>query len=269
MSARGKVLLIVYVDDIIITGDDQKGFEELKQFLHSQFHTKDLGKLWYFLGIEVARSKDGISLSQRKYVLDILEETGLLGAKPVETPLDPNVKLCVDQGEEFPHPDQYRRLVGKLNYLTNTRPDISFAVSMAHPGRGLFYRSNGPLRVEVFTDADWAGSPSDRRSTIGYCTFVGGNLVTWKSKKQTMVVRSSAEAEYHAMDYTTCEVVWLRSFLEELGFQVQLPIPMYCDNQAAIHIASNLVFHERTKHIEHGSGICDIAARISHILSPW
>ena len=274
MSARGKVLLIVHVDDIIITGDDQRGIDELKQFLHSQFHTKDLGKLRYFLGIEVARSKDGISLSQRKYVLDILEETGLLGAKPVETPMDPNVKLCIDQGEVFPHPDQYRRLVGKLIYLTNTRPDISFAVSMvsqfmsaprlphweacirivkylkAHPGRGLFYRSNGHLRVEAFTDADWAGSPSDRRSTTGYCTFIGGNLVTWKSKKQTVVARSSAEAEYRAMAHTTCEVVWLRSFLEELGFRVQLPIPMHCDNQAAIHIASNPVFHERTKHIE-------------------
>jgi hypothetical protein len=132
-SKRGKIVLIVYVDDIIITGDDQKGIDELKQFLQRQFHTKDLGKLRYFLGIEVARSKDGISLSQRKYALDILEETGLLGAKPVETPMDPNVKLCVDQGEIFSHPDRYRRLVGKLNYLTNTRPDISVKVSYCNP----------------------------------------------------------------------------------------------------------------------------------------
>ena len=129
-SDRGKVLLIVYVDDIIITGNDQRGIDELKTFLHQQFHTKDLGKLRYFLGIEVARSKEGISLSQRKYVLDILEDTGLLGARPVETPMDPNVKLCVDQGELLHNPDQYRRLVGKLNYLTITRPDISFAVSL-------------------------------------------------------------------------------------------------------------------------------------------
>jgi hypothetical protein len=273
-SARGKVLLIVYVDDIIITGDDQQGIGELKTFLHQQFHTKDLGKLRYFLGIEVARSKEGISLSQRKYVLDILEDTGLLGAKPVETPMDPNVKLCVDQGELLHNPDQYRRLVGKLNYLTITRPDISFAVSLVsqfmsaprhphweavlrivkylklHPGRGLLYRASGHLRVEAFTDSDWAGGPSDRRSTTGYCVFLGGNLVNWKSKKQTVVARSSAEAEYRAMAHTTCEVVWLRSFLEEIGFSVQLPMQLYCDNQAAIHIASNPVFHERTKHIE-------------------
>jgi hypothetical protein len=262
------------VDDIIITGDDQRGIDELKTFLHQQFHTKDLGTLRYFLGIEVARSKEGISLSQRKYALDILEDTGLLGTKPVETPMDPNVKLYVDQGELLSNPDQYRRLVGKLNYLTITRPDISFAVSLVsqfmsaprhphweavlrivkylklHPGRGLLYRSSGHLRIEAFTDSDWAGGPSDRKSTTGYCVFLGGNLVNWKSKKQTVVARSSAEAEYRAMAHTTCEVVWLRSLLEEIGFTVQLPMPLYCDNQAAIHIASNPVFHERTKHIE-------------------
>ena len=129
--------------------------------------------------------------------------------------MDPNVKLYVDQGELLSSPDQYRCLVDKLNYLTITRPDISFAVSMvsqfmsaprlphwedvlrivkylkAHPGRGLFYQANGHLRVETFTDSDWAGGASDRRSTTGYCTFLGGNLVTWKSKKQTVVARSS------------------------------------------------------------------------------
>jgi hypothetical protein len=188
--------------------------------------------------------------------------------------MDPNVKLCVDQGELLHNPNQYCRLVGKLNYLTITRPDISFAVSLVsqfmsapryphweavlrivkyvklHPGRGLLYRASGHLHVEAFTDSDRAGGPSDGRSTTGYCVFLGGNLVNWKSKKQTVVARSSAEAEYRAMAHTTCEVVWLQSFLEEIGFSVQLPMPLYCDNQAAIHIATNPVFHERTKHIE-------------------
>lgn len=194
----------------------------------------------------MAQSNEGVSLSRRKYVLDILEDTGLLGARPVETPMDPNVKLCVDQRELLHNPNQYRRLVGKLNYLTITRPDISFAISLVsqfmpaphhphweaflrivkylklHPGWGLLYRTCGHLRVEAFTDSDWAGGPSDRRSTTGY----------------------------RAMTHTTCEVVWLRSFLEEIGFSVQLPISLYCDNLAAIHIASNPVFHKRTKHIE-------------------
>jgi hypothetical protein len=274
LTAKGRVFLIVYVDDIIVTGDDQQGIAELKAYLQSQFHTKDLGQLRYFLGIEVARNDKGISLCQRKYVLDILEETGLMGCKPIATPMDPGVKLCIDKGEPLQNPEQYRRLVGRLIYLTITRPDITFAVSVvsqfmsaprqphwetalrivrylkAHPARGLFYRANGHLQLEAFTDSDWAGDPSDRRSISGYCTFLGGNLITWKSKKQTVVSRSSAEAEYRAMAHTTCEIIWLRSLLRELGVNVSLPMKMHCDNQAAIHIASNPVFHERTKHIE-------------------
>ena len=117
-------------------------------------------------------------------------------------------------------------------------------------GLGLLYRSNGHLKVEGFTDTDWAGSPSDRRSTTGYCTFLGGNLVTWKSKKQTVVARSSAEIEYRAMAHTSSELTWIQHFLQEIGFLVSTPIPLYCDNQAAVHIASNPAFHERTKHIE-------------------
>ena len=129
-SDKGKILLMVYVDNIIITGDDKKCIDDLKRYLQNSFRTKDLGKLHYFLGIEVARSKEGISLSQRKYVLDILEEIGLLGSKPVETPMDPNVKLYENQGDLLSNPKRYRCLVSKLNYLTITFPDISFAVSV-------------------------------------------------------------------------------------------------------------------------------------------
>ena len=118
------------------------------------------------------------------------------------------------------------------------------------PGRGLLYRSGGKLVVEGYTDADWVGSMSDRRSTTGYCTFLRGNLVTWKSKKQTVVARSSAEAEYWAMAHTACELVWLRNLLQEIGYDISTPMKLYCDNQAAVHISSNPVFHERTKHIE-------------------
>ena len=129
-STRGKILLIVYVDDIIITSDDKKGIDDLKRYLQNSFRTKDMGKLRYFLGIEIAQSKEDISLSQMKYVLDILKETGLLGSKPIETPMDPNVKLYEDQEELLSNPKRYHRLVGKLNYLTITRPDISFVVSV-------------------------------------------------------------------------------------------------------------------------------------------
>ncbi|GAV89139.1 hypothetical protein CFOL_v3_32558 [Cephalotus follicularis] len=162
-------------------------------------------------------------------------------------------------------------LIGKLIYLiTVTRPDISFAVGVlsqfmqapqkAHwdaairilrylksaPGKGLIYRPNRHMDLVAYSDADWAGSASDRRSTTGYCTFVGGNLVSWRSKKQTTVARSSDEAKYRAM----AELMWLRSLLLKMGLLVSKPMKMFCYNQAAIYIASNPVYHERTKHIE-------------------
>ncbi|RVW87999.1 Retrovirus-related Pol polyprotein from transposon RE2 [Vitis vinifera] len=231
------IYLVVYVDDIVITGSDQDGIQKLKQHLFTHFQTKDLGKLKYFLGIEIAQSSSGVVLSQRKYALDILEETGMLDYKPVDTPMDPNVKLVPGQGEPLGDPGRYRRLVGKLNYLTITRPDISFPVSVVSqflqspcdshwdavirilryikstPGQGVLYENRGHTQVVGYTDADWAGSPTDRRSTSGYCVFIGGNLISWKSKKQDVVARSSAEAEYRAMALATCELIWLRHLL--------------------------------------------------------
>ncbi|KAK3003550.1 hypothetical protein RJ639_019485 [Escallonia herrerae] len=198
-------------------GDDCTGITSLKKFLQTKFHTKDLGQLKYFLGIEVTRSKKGIFLSQRKYVLDLLAETRKAGAKPCNTPMNPSVHLTkddgdrLDDGDRFDDPDKYRRLVGKLNYLTVTRPDIAYAVSTVSqfmseptvkhwaalkqimcylkgaPGLGLLYSNHGHSCIECFSDADWAGSKLDRKSTTGYCVFVGGNLVSWKSKKQSVV----------------------------------------------------------------------------------
>jgi hypothetical protein len=131
-TSAGYILLVVYIDDIVITGDDSGGIARLKQFLQDQFHTKDLGKLRYFLVIEVVRSRTCINLSQRKYALDLLEETGLLGSRPVDVPMDLNKKLLKDEGELFEDPGRYRCLVGKLNYLTITMPDISYAVSVVN-----------------------------------------------------------------------------------------------------------------------------------------
>ncbi|KAK2965746.1 hypothetical protein RJ640_003284 [Escallonia rubra] len=273
-SNAGVILLVVYVDDIVITGDDCTGITSLKKFLQTKFHTKDLGQLKYFLGIEVTRSKKGIFLSQRKYVLDLLVETGKAGAKPCNTPMNPSVHLTKDDGDRLDDPEKYRRLVGKLNYLIVTRPDIAYAVSTVSqfmseptvkhwaaleqilcylkgaPGLGLLYSNHGHSYIECFSDADWAGSKLDRKSTTGYCVFVGGNLVSWKSKKQSVVSRSSAESEYRAMAQSTCEVMWICHLLEEISLKPPLPAKLWCDNQAARHIASNPVYHERTKHIE-------------------
>ena len=266
-------VVLVYVDDIVITGNDHEEISKLKAFLHRKFAIKDLGILKYFLGIEAAYSTKGIFLNQRKYVLDLLQDSGKLGAKPAETPTETGGKPD-DEGEPFPNVVQYQRLVGRLIYLTITRPDISYAVSLVSrfmhapkvqhmdavnrilrylkgsAGRGIWMRKNGHTSISAYTDADWAGCPIDRRSTTGYCIFVGGNLVTWKSKKQNVVAKSSAEAEYRAMSTTTSEIIWLRALLKDLSFPTTESSRLFCDNQAAIHIASNPVFHERTKHIE-------------------
>lgn len=117
-------------------------------------------------------------------------------------------------------------------------------------GKGVFYASHGHLRVEAYTDADWAGQINDRRSTSGYCTFVGGNLVTWRSKKQTLVARSSAEAEFHSIAHGVCELLWIKMLLAKLGFVVIATMSLYCDNKATISIAHNPIQHNRTKHIE-------------------
>lgn len=118
------------------------------------------------------------------------------------------------------------------------------------PGKGLFFEKNQRRDIEVFSDADWAGSVQDRRSTSGYCTYVWGNLVTWRSKKQSVVSRSSAEAEFRAMAHGICEGIWLRRVLQELKISDEEPMKMFCDNQSAISIAKNPVHHDRTKHVE-------------------
>jgi hypothetical protein len=203
----------------------------------------------------------------------LLEETGKLGSKLASIPIDGKYKLNTEDGECLEDINQFQRLVGKLIYLTVTRPNISYSVSQISkfmhsprtphleainrilkylkgtPGKGIFMKCNNSNEVCGYSDADWAES-FDRKSTTGFCTFVGGNLVTWKSKKQNVVARSSAEAEYRAMASSASELTWIKQILSDFGIQVQIPMKMFCDNQSARHITSNPVFHERTKHIE-------------------
>ncbi|KAK8931089.1 hypothetical protein KSP39_PZI016659 [Platanthera zijinensis] len=275
--STGTVIFLVYVDDILVTGIDTAGIQQIKEQLNSVFQTKDLGNLRYFLGLEVARRSDGLVLSQRKYCMDLLHDAGYSGCKPAETPMDANHKLSAhssDSDKLLTNPEYYRRLVGKLIYLTVTRPDISFAVGVVSwfmhaprtshlqaverilrylkiaPGQGLVYKPSTSLSLVAYSDADYAGSIDDRRSTTGFCTYFGGHLITWRSKKQTVIVRSSAEAEYRAMAVVVSELTWLEGLLGDLGVRLSYPTTLFCDSQATIHIAKNPVFHERTKHIE-------------------
>ncbi|KAH9657753.1 retrovirus-related pol polyprotein from transposon RE1 [Citrus sinensis] len=254
---QGKITaLIVYVDDIVVTGNDEEETETLQKYLSREFEMKDLGALKYFLGIEVSRSKGGIFLSQRKYALDLLHETGMTTCQPIDTPIEEGLKFCITSDQVPVDKGRYQRLIGRLMYLSHTRPDLAYALSvvsqfMHNPGEQHMKAVMRILsNIEVYTDADWAGSVSDRRSTSGYFTFVGGNLVTWRSKKQHVVARSSAEAEYRGMALGICEGLWISFILNDLGYPSQQPIQLYCDNKAARDIAHNPVQHDRTKHVE-------------------
>ncbi|XP_042939631.1 uncharacterized mitochondrial protein AtMg00810-like [Carya illinoinensis] len=203
--------LLVYVDYIIVMSSNNTSTDEVKQFLSTKFKIKNLGSLKYFLGMEIARSKVGIQLCQRKYTLDILSETGLLAAKPSPLPMEPNLKLQKDQGDVFHDPTLYRKLVGKLLYLTNTRPDLSYSVNLlsqfmeiprvphynallkvlrylkGNLGQGLFFSTTSSLKLTTYSDANCANCPDIRRSTTGFCVFIDKSLVAWKPKKQHTV----------------------------------------------------------------------------------
>uniref|UniRef100_A0A2N9FJR4 Integrase catalytic domain-containing protein n=1 Tax=Fagus sylvatica TaxID=28930 RepID=A0A2N9FJR4_FAGSY len=273
-SDHGITLLLLYVDDMIITGDDVQGIQDLKRFLGQHFEMKDLGPLSYFLGLEVSSSSDGYYLTQAKYTSDLISRAGITDSKIVDTPIEYNNRLNIHDGEPLPDATLYRQLVGSLVYLTVTRPDISYAVHivsqfMAAPRslhyaavlrilrylkgtlfHGLHFSSQSSLTLQAYSDADWAGDPTDRRSTTGYCFLLGDSLISWRSKKQSVVARSSTEAEYRALADTTAELLWLRWLLQDLGIDCSTAVPIHCDNRSAIQIAHNDVFHERTKHIE-------------------
>ncbi|KAA0055189.1 cysteine-rich RLK RECEPTOR-like protein kinase [Cucumis melo var. makuwa] len=200
-SRTGKIaVLIVYVDDIILSGDDQAEINQLKQRMCNEFEIKDLGNLTYFLGMEVARSKEDISMSQRKYTLDLLTETGMLGYRPADTPIEFNHKLGNSNDQVPVDKEQYQCLVGKLIYLSHTRSGISFVVSdvsqfmqapyeehmeaikrilrylKTTPGKGLMFRKTDKKTIEAYTDSDRVRSVVDRKSTSSYCTLFGAIL---------------------------------------------------------------------------------------------
>uniref|UniRef100_A0A3Q7EYQ7 Reverse transcriptase Ty1/copia-type domain-containing protein n=1 Tax=Solanum lycopersicum TaxID=4081 RepID=A0A3Q7EYQ7_SOLLC len=244
------VIILVYVDDLLITGSCSKMISDANDVLHKQFKVKDLGDLKYLLGIEVLRSKAGILLNQRKYVLELISEMGLGGAKPSTTPLETNVKLTTTEFDEstgrkgdtlLADASVYQRLIGKLLYLTITRPAISYTVQTlsqfmqqpkrSHweaairvvkylklaPGQGILMSSSSSHELTCWCDAEWAACPNTRRFVTCYLVKFGSSLVSWKSKKQQTVSRSSAEAEYRSMASAVAEVTWLLGLFQELG----------------------------------------------------
>ncbi|GKB57808.1 ribonuclease H-like domain-containing protein [Tanacetum coccineum] len=241
--------------------------------LHAEFSMTDLGSLDYFLGISVTRNTSGMFLSQQKYASELLEHAGMLTCNPCRTPVDTDFKLSAD-GDLVSDPTLYRSLAGALQYLTFTRPDISYAVQQVclymHDPREphfsalkrilRYIRGTTPYGLQLFSsitsslvaysDADWAGCPTTRRSTSGYCVFLGNNLLSWSLKRQVTLSRSSTEAEYRGVANTIAETCWLRNLLRELHTPLSTATLVYCDNVSAVYLSSNPVQHQRTKHIE-------------------
>ena len=218
------------MDDILITGSSIDEITILKQQLQSSFGIKDLGHLHYFLGFEVTRLPEGFSLSQRKFTQDLLHETGFISSKSVATPLPLHCKLSPDEGDLLQDPSHFRSIVGKLNFLTHSRPDLSYTVqtlsqfmhsprtshllALEHTlrylqgtsGQGILLNASGPLTLKAFCDSDWASCSFSRRSVTGYMVLLGSSPISWKSKKQPIASKSSAEAEYRAMSHAAAEV---------------------------------------------------------------
>ncbi|KAF5451600.1 hypothetical protein F2P56_026693 [Juglans regia] len=208
VTSTNITLVIVYVDDILVAGNDRSQIEIFKSVLSTHFKTKDLSPLKYFLGLEVARSSQGIFLNQCKYALDILSDSGQLGARTASFPMEQNLKLTNQDGFLLSDPSPYRRLVGHLIYLTITRPDIVFAVNILNqfmhaphaphmqaatrvlryikgsPGQGIFFLSSNTLHVTAYNDYDWASCPTTRRSTPGYFVQIGTSPISWRTKQR-------------------------------------------------------------------------------------
>lgn len=268
------LLLLVYVDDILITGDSHSQILEVISLLHSQFALKHPGLVHYFLGLEVTHHHSHYFLSQSKYILDLLDKNDLTDCNACSTPMTSSLKLSKDLGSPLTNPTTYRSTVGALQYLTLTRPDIAFAVNKLsqflqtptdvhwnackHLLRylkgshtlALCFSPSSSLTFSGYADAGWASCPDDRRSTGGHCIYFGNNLIAWSSKKQPVVSRSSAESEYRALSNAAADLVWLNSLCLELGVPISTPSHLWSDNNSALALASNPVFHARTKHIE-------------------
>ena len=237
------------------------------------FELKDLGPLSYFLGIQISHTQHGISLTQSKYAFDVLHRFNMENSKAVKTPCCSSSRLVPHSGVPLSDPTVYRSMVGALQYLTFTRPDLAFSVHqlcqfISKPTsvhleatkrvlrylRGTLHHgicfSPGPLSLTAFSDADWAGDPTDRRSTTGLLVFLGPNPISWSAKKQPTVSRSSTEAEYRALATTATELSWLRILFKELRIFLPYVPVLWCDNVSAIALSANPIFHSRTKHLE-------------------
>jgi hypothetical protein len=276
-KGRDLAIITVWVDDLLLFASSDKLMEKMKNDVHSEWKVTNLGEPTRIVGIEITRTENSITISQKQYIDTILKREGLQQANPVSMPMDPNIKLQPNSdGNEGNRSNSYAKVLGELQFLANaTRPDIAFAVnrlaaytanpSLQHVGalkrilkylagtrnHGITYskiQSSGNL-FHGYADAAYA-NVDDCKSTSGYVYIMAGGAITWRSKKQTTVALSSTEAEYIALSEAGREACWLRNLFEELGFPQLAPTLLKGDNDGSIAMARNPQFHKRAKHIE-------------------
>ncbi|KAM1422622.1 hypothetical protein ACFX2I_004733 [Malus domestica] len=269
------ILLLLYVDDIILTGSNSIKVQGIINNLAAVFDLKDMGRLSYFLGLHIHYNDDGsLFISQSKYAADLLKKAGMESCKPTSTPFKPHTQILASEGTLLPDPSQYRSIVGALQYLTFTRPDLAYSVNMvcqfmtaptdAHfhlvkrilryiqgtISYGLCYTKSDNFHINAYSDSDWAADITTRRSLSGFVVYIGSNPVSWQSKKQSIVSRSSTEAEYKALAHCTADVSWIRSVFKDIHQFLPRPPALHCDNLSALALSSNPVFHSKIKHLD-------------------
>lgn len=266
--------MLIYVDDVLVTGPSDAEIQQLKTYLDQAFTVKDLGATRFIFGIEIARNSTGICSNQRKYILDILADLGLEGCKSALTPLPQGIQLTAVGDGLMPNPDKYGQLVGRLLYINLSRPDMSYVVQQlsqfvrmtlvqhwqaalhvvrylkGYPSDGLLFSANCDLTLTAYCDTDRGSCVDSRCSLTGFCIFLVKSLLYWRCKKQTTVSTSSVKVKYRALSSTVRKLIWLVNLLGDFGIQVSLLIPLFCDNQAVIHITKNPEFHKSTKHLD-------------------
>eukprot|EP00253_Pinus_taeda_P003351 PITA_03351 len=267
------LILVVYVDDIIFGSNEETMSQNFALVMQKEFEMSLLSELTYFLGLQIQQNKDGIFLSQTKYLKQILKKYGMEDLKPVCTPMVTGCSLSANDESAAVHQPTYRSMIGIFLYLTGTRPDIMHAVGIvgrfqANPKEthlqivkrifkylrgtqnyGLWYPRDSDLTLHAYTDADWAGSVDDRKSTSGGAFFMGPRLVYWFSKKESSIALSTAEAEYLAIASCCTQLLWMMQTLQYFQITCTPPISILCDNTSAINISKNPVMHSKTKHI--------------------
>ncbi|CAL1387753.1 unnamed protein product [Linum trigynum] len=276
-SGNDLLLVSLYVDDLMYTSSSSELIEEFKKSMQEEFEMTDLGRMKYFLGVEVHQSKAGIFINQQKYVKEVLEKYGLSACNFVKNPSAPGTKLSKAGDGVQVDATEYKSLIGSLLYMCATRPDIMYSVCllsrfMEAPTRqhmfaakrvlrylkgtishGIWYKKkDGNDKLVGYTDSDYAGDLDDRKSTSGYVFFIAGGAISWASKKQPVVTLSTTEAEFVAGSYCAAQCVWLRKILEQMGWRssVDTATRVLCDSSSAIKLSKNPVLHGRSKHID-------------------